>query len=129
MQVLLCFSLFLYVLFRVLSHMRLSCVTKYYLLTYIKPDTERVQALIDISRSRYVVIATKPDCKSAQQCKCTTRGTTYHFPKLPPGPCSSVGMRPRTDRHTDTHIQTYVTIIHFASSMTYAKCNKNFNTD
>jgi len=28
----------------------------------------------------------------------------YHFPKLHPGPCSSVGMRPRAaDRHTDTH--------------------------
>jgi len=28
----------------------------------------------------------------------------YHFPKLHPGPCSSVGMRWRTDRHTDRHI-------------------------
>ena len=28
-------SLFLYVIFRVLSHMRLSCVNKYYLLTYL----------------------------------------------------------------------------------------------
>jgi len=25
----------------------------------------------------------------------------YHAPKLHPGPCSSVGVRPRTDRHTD----------------------------
>ena len=36
MQVLLCFSLFLYVLFHVLSHMRLSCVNKYDLLTYYR---------------------------------------------------------------------------------------------
>jgi len=29
------------------------------------------------------------------------------------------------DRQTDTHTQTRVTTIHFASSMTHAKCNKN----
>ena len=28
-------------------------------------------------------------------------GSLYHAPKLHPGPCSSVGVRPRTDRHTD----------------------------
>jgi len=28
-------------------------------------------------------------------------GTPYHSPKLHPGPCSSVGMRRGTDRHTD----------------------------
>jgi len=33
-------------------------------------------------------------------------------------------MRPRTDRHTQTHTQTRVTTIHFASSTTHAKCNK-----
>ena len=27
-------------------------------------------------------------------------GIPYHSPKLYPGPCNSVGMRPRTDRHT-----------------------------
>ena len=41
-------------------------------------------------------------------------GSFYHAPKLHPGSCSSVGVRPRTDRHTDT--QTRVT---------HAK-NKNF---
>jgi len=32
-------------------------------------------------------------------------GSLYHSPKLHTGPCTSVGMRPRTDRHTerDTH--------------------------
>ena len=28
-------------------------------------------------------------------------GNLYHAPKLHPGPCSSVGVRPRTDTHTD----------------------------
>jgi len=46
--------------------------------------------------------------------------------KLHPGPCNNVGMRPRTDTQTDrqTHTQTRVTTIHFASSTTHAKCNK-----
>jgi len=44
-------------------------------------------------------------------------GIPYHSPKLHPGLCSSVGMRPRTDVHT----QTRVTNIHFASSTTHAK--------
>jgi len=26
-------------------------------------------------------------------------GSLYHAPKLHPGPCSSVGIRPRTDTH------------------------------
>jgi len=36
-------------------------------------------------------------------------GSLYHAPKLHPAPCSSVGVRPRTDRHTDrqTHRQTH----------------------
>ena len=28
-------------------------------------------------------------------------GIPYHSPKLHPGPCNSVGMRPRTDTQTD----------------------------
>jgi len=39
-------------------------------------------------------------------------------PKLHPGPCDSVGMRPRTDP------QTRMTTVHFASSTTHAKCNE-----
>ena len=46
-------------------------------------------------------------------------GSLYHAAKLHPGPCSCVGVRPRTDRQT----QTRVTTIHFASSTTHAKCN------
>ena len=33
-------------------------------------------------------------------------GSPYHCPKLYPGPCNTVGMRPRTDRQTDTHTHT-----------------------
>jgi len=74
-------------------------------LSVIEPGIERLQALADISRSRYVDRATEfpcTDCKSAQQC--TTRGHLLPFPKLHPGPCSSVGIRPHTDRQT--HRQT-----------------------
>jgi len=51
-------------------------------------------------------------------------GIIYYARKLDPGPCNSVGIRPRTVRHTDT--QTRVTTIHFASSMTHAKCNDRY---
>jgi len=30
-------------------------------------------------------------------------GIPYHSPKLHPGPCNSVGMRPRTDTHRHAH--------------------------
>jgi len=39
------------------------------------------------------------DRKSAQYS--TTRGHPLPSPNLHPGPCSSVGMRPRTDTQTD----------------------------
>ena len=35
-------------------------------------------------------------------------GSLYHDPKLHPGLCSSVGVRPRTDRHTDRDIDARV---------------------
>jgi len=50
-------------------------------------------------------------------------GTPYHSPKLHPGPCSSVGMRPGTDRQIDT--QMAMANIHFASAMPHAKCNQH----
>jgi len=48
-------------------------------------------------------------------------GSLYHVPKLHPGPCISVGVRPRTGRQTDTQTdtQTRVTTIDFASSATH----------
>jgi len=44
-------------------------------------------------------------------------GRLYHALKLHPGPCSSVGVRPRADT------QTRLTTIHFASSTTHTQCN------
>ena len=52
------------------------------------------------------------------------QSTPYHFPKLHPGPCSSVGMRRRTARHTHTGTHMHVTITHFATATPHAKCNK-----
>jgi len=86
---------------------------------------ERAQALADISRSALLsysnetlaAIANPPN--SAQ-----LEGTPSHSPKLHAGPCSSVGMRRWTDRHTVRHTETAVTTIHFASSTTRVKCNK-----
>jgi len=34
-------------------------------------------------------------------------GSLYHVPKLHPGPCSNVGMWPRTDTQTDRHTDTH----------------------
>jgi len=53
----------------------------------------------------------------------THYSTSVHllpFPKFHPGPCSNVGMR----RGTDTHTQTAVTSIHFASATPHAKCKQ-----
>ena len=57
---------------------------------------------------------------------CTTRGHSYHSPKLHPFPCSSVGMRWGRDRHTD--MQMCVINIHFASSTTHTKCKYTTTT-
>jgi len=64
-----------------------------------KPGIERVQALADISRSRYVVNETR--ALIANLPNSGGSGHHYHSPKLHPGPCSSVGMQQQTDRHTD----------------------------
>jgi len=62
--------------------------------TITKPGIERVQALDDISRSGYVVIATKP-----------VHRLQIHpiVHKLHLGSCSSVSMQPWADRHTRRH--------------------------
>ena len=82
-----------------------------------QPGTERVQALADISRSALYAVAMykaislhcyhsnetrAPIANSANGAQLV--GTSYHFPKLHPGPCSSVGMRRGTDRDTDRQI-------------------------
>jgi len=73
--------------------------------------------------SRYIAIARQPLANPPNSAQ--LRDSLYHAPKLHPGPCSSVGVRPRTDRHTDRQTHTRVTTIHFASSTTHAKCNHN----
>jgi len=66
----------------------------------IKPGIKRVQALADISRSGYVVIATKP-VHRLQICPIVhDKRAPATIPHLHPGPCSSVGMRRGTDRQT-----------------------------
>jgi len=85
-----------------------------------RPGIEQVQGLADISRLHYVVTAMKPVHRLSNSAQ--PGSTPYHSPNLHPGPCSSVSMRPRTNRHTD--IQMRVTNIHFVSSTTHAKCNK-----
>jgi len=78
-----------------------------------------VFALCCHSNATRAPIANLPNCAQLG-------GSLYQAPKLHPGPCSSVGVRLRTDRQTHTHIdtQTCVTTIHFASSTTHAKSNK-----
>ena len=65
-----------------------------------KQGIERVQTLADISRSLYAVIATKPVHRLQIRPIVHNWGHPYHSPKLHLGPCSSVGMRRGTDRHT-----------------------------
>ena len=77
-------------------------VTQY---TNTQPGVKQAQALADISDiSRSALccrsnetrasIANPPNSPQLE-------GTAYHSPKSHPGPCSSVGMRRGTDRHTD----------------------------
>jgi len=58
-------------------------------------QTPKIEVLGDSNETR-AQIANPPN--SAQ-----LEGSPYHSPKLHPGPCSSVDVRPRTHTHTDTH--------------------------
>jgi len=69
--------------------------------TVEKLGIERLQALADISRSRYVAVATQPVHRlQIRPIVQTTRGHPLPFPKLHPGPSSSVGLRLQTDTQT-----------------------------
>ena len=57
-------------------------------------QSEYTHVLADISRSPLLLCAPSANPPNVG-------GTPYHSSKLHPGPCSSVGMRPRTDRQTD----------------------------
>ena len=48
-------------------------------------------------------------------------GAPYHSPKLHSGPCSSVGMRRGTDRHTDR--RSLLIYISLRLRLPHAKCN------
>ena len=47
-------------------------------------------------------------------------GSLYHAPKLHQGPCSTVGVRPRTDRHTVARDHNTFCVVY----TTHAKCKK-----
>jgi len=61
------------------------------------------RASTNISRSRYVAIATQPRTSTAiRPNSAQLEGIPYHSRKLHPGTCNGVGMRPRTDTQTGT---------------------------
>jgi len=74
-----------------------------YVISYSKiHGVERVQSLADISRSALCCHSNETQLHRLQNPRNSAQleGTPYHFPKLYPGPCSSVGMRRGTDRQT-----------------------------
>jgi len=44
-------------------------------------------------------------------------GIPYHSAKLHPGPCNSVGMQPRTDRHTDARDHNTFLVVYDSREM------------
>jgi len=74
----------------------------------MQSGTERVQALGDILRSALRCHSNKTSTPTVNPPNGAQPGSTpYHSPKLHPGPCSNVGMRPRRDT------QMRMTTIHF----------------
>jgi len=70
----------------------------------LQPGTERVQALADISRSALCCHGTETRAPIANPPNSAQlEGTRYYSPNLHPGPCSGVGMRRGTVRHTHRH--------------------------
>jgi len=69
----------------------------------MQPDTERAQALADISRSALCCHSDETRAPIANPpTSAQLEGALYHSPELHPGPYSSVGMRRGTDTQTDT---------------------------
>jgi len=44
-------------------------------------------------------------------------GSLYHASKLHPAPCSRVGVRPRTDRHTDARDRNTFCVVYDSRKM------------
>jgi len=95
-----------------------------------------LRVLADISRSALYAFAVYKAislhtvrCHSNETCapianlpnNAQLEGTPYHYPNLRLGPCSSVGMRRRTDTHmhrlTDTHDQYTFCVIYDSQEM------------
>jgi len=57
------------------------------------------------------------DCKSDNSAQ--LGGIPYHSPKLHPGTCNSVGMRPRTDTdgHTDAGDHNTYRVVYYSREM------------
>ena len=73
----------------------------------VYPHMERV--LANISRSRYVAIATQPVHRlQIRPIVHNYWASSIPLPKLHPGQCNSVGMRPQTVRHRDTETSRLV---------------------
>jgi len=68
----------------------------------LQPGIERVQTFADISCPALCCHSNETSAPIANPTNSAQLGgTPYHSPKLHMGPCSSVGMRRGTDRHTD----------------------------
>jgi len=105
------------------KNVEMKNVTKRKTGTKIKPGIQRVHDFADISRSRYVVIATKPVHRLQ------IRPTVHNYGTLPTIPQSYIPVRAVVwacdDGQTDT--QTRVANTHFASSTIHAKCKMSLN--
>jgi len=78
----------------------------------------QLQVLADISRLALCCHSNETRAPTANLSnRAQLQGTPTVSPNLHPGPCSSVGMRQRTDRHTERQTQTVVAAIHFASAI------------
>ena len=71
---------------------------------------------------RYAVIATKSAHRLQIAQQCTTRGRSLPFPQVTSRSVQQCG---QAVRNRQTHRQTRMTNIHFASSTTHVKCNQS----
>jgi len=70
-----------------------------------------------VTRVRVVAIVTQPGHRLQIRHSAQLAGSLYHAPKLHPGPCSSVGVRPRTDTHTDARDHNTFCVVYDSRKM------------